>query len=153
LLATDVGERFPQDDESALKLFQRYATEVGRLAREKVRIVVLPEKIAVVSDRGIRDLDALFEKIAVHAQAHVIVGVDQGRSTRRLNEAPMYSPNGTLAAIYVKHHLISPFEDVDEPGTEIKVSDEPSGAWGMQICKDMDFPALSRQYGCARIGL
>src|SRR5262249_14274040 len=27
------------------------------------------------------------------------------------------------------------------------------GVWGMQICKDMDFPGLSRQYGAKGVGL
>ncbi len=30
---------------------------------------------------------------------------------------------------------------------------EPSGLWGVAICKDMDFPGLSRWYGSAGTGL
>jgi apolipoprotein N-acyltransferase len=49
--------------------------------------------------------------------------------------------------------MVPGFEDVDQPGTTITVIDQPSGVWGMQICKDMDFPSLSRQYGARGVGL
>ena len=58
-----------------------------------------------------------------------------------------------LAAIYVKHHLLPPFEDVDRPGTELTLLSQPTGVWGIEICKDMDFPTLSRQYGAKGVGL
>jgi len=31
--------------------------------------------------------------------------------------------------------------------------DEPSGRWGLQICKDIDFPGLSREYARDRASL
>jgi apolipoprotein N-acyltransferase len=34
----------------------------------------------------------------------------------------------------------------EKPGDKRAVIDEPSGRWGLQICKDMDFPKLSREY-------
>jgi apolipoprotein N-acyltransferase len=49
--------------------------------------------------------------------------------------------------------MIPQLEDVDQPGTTIAVLNQPSGVWGIQICKDMDFPALSRQYGARGVGL
>ncbi len=83
----------------------------------------------------------------------ILVGLDRGTETRRSNEARLYSPDGTLAAVYDKHHLIPRFEDVDQPGTARTVITEPSGIWGIEICKDMDFPQLSRQYGADGVGL
>ena len=34
----------------------------------------------------------------------------------------------------------------EKPGDKRVILDEPSGRWGLQICKDMDFPELSREY-------
>jgi apolipoprotein N-acyltransferase len=55
--------------------------------------------------------------------------------------------------VYDKHHLVPGFEDADQPGTTITVINGRFGPWGMQICKDMDFPGLSREYGRKRVGL
>ena len=46
---------------------------------------------------------------------------------------------------YDKHHLL-PGVEPEKPGNKRVVLDQPSGRWGLQICKDMDFPQLSREY-------
>jgi apolipoprotein N-acyltransferase len=157
LLATDAGGKFPglfpQDDETALELLGSYSSQVNGLSGRDVQVIVLPEKIALVSDEGTEQIDALFEAAAARTHAHIVVGLDRGTKTDRSNEARVYSPEGTLAAVYVKHHLLPPFEDVDRPGTELTLLNEPSGVWGFEICKDMDFPSLSRQYGALGVGL
>ena len=61
------------------------------------------------------------------------------------NSSRLYSPDGKLEANYDKHHLI-PGVEPEKPGDKRVVLDEPSGHWGLQICKDMDFPKLSREY-------
>ena len=57
----------------------------------------------------------------------------------------MYSADGKSEANYDKHHLI-PGVESEKPGDKRVILDEPSGRWGLQICKDMDFPKLSREY-------
>jgi len=153
LLATGLNTTFPHDDASALRLLQDYSDKAANLAEHGAQVVVLPEKIAVVSDTGATQVDALFAATSARVQASIVVGVDRGTLTKRFNEARLYSPQGTLAAIYDKHHMVPGFEDVDQPGTSITVLDQPSGVWGIEICKDMDFPALSRQYGARGVGL
>jgi apolipoprotein N-acyltransferase len=144
---------FPQDDPTSLELLGRYADQVSGLASRNAQVIVLPEKIALVSEEGSAKLDALFKATAERVQAHIVVGLDRGRQTSRSNEARVYSPHGEFAGAYAKHHLLSPFEDVDRPGTQLMILTEPSGVWGIEICKDMDFPALSRRYGAAGVGL
>lgn len=56
-----------------------------------------------------------------------------------------YSPDGKLEANYDKHHLL-PGVEPEKPGDKRVLLDQPSGRWGLQICKDMDFPKLSREY-------
>src|SRR4029450_6714204 len=61
------------------------------------------------------------------------------------NSSRLYSADGKLEANYDKHHLV-PGVEPEKPGDKRVVLDESSGRWGLQICKDMDFPALSREY-------
>ena len=85
------------------------------------------------------------------------------------NQERLYAPDGTLLATYNKHHLLPHWEDQFTPATERTALSVPygamcagpdakrasvsaaSGKWGLEICKDMDFPRLSRQY--ARDGI
>jgi apolipoprotein N-acyltransferase len=152
-MATGVDTTFPHDDSTALGLFRDYADKADSLTAQGAQVIVLPEKIALVSDQATSQVDALYSAVAARARANVVVGLDRGTLTKRFNEARLYSPGGTLAAIYDKHHMVPKFEDADQPGTTITVLDQPSGVWGMQICKDMDFPGLSRQYGARGVGL
>ena len=50
-----------------------------------------------------------------------------------------------MDANYDKHHLL-PGVEPEKPGDKRVILDQPSGRWGLQICKDMDFPQLSREY-------
>jgi len=153
LIATGTDTTFPHDDTSALKLLQDYSDKTAGLAAQGAQVIVLPEKIALISDQGADQVDALYATASARAKASIVVGLDRGSLTKRFNEARLYSPEGRLAANYHKHHLVPRFEDADQPGKTITVLDQPSGIWGIQICKDMDFPALSRQYGAQGVGL
>jgi apolipoprotein N-acyltransferase len=84
------------------------------------------------------------------------------------NQERLYAPNGTLLATYDKHHLLPHLEDRFTPAVDRTALSVPygamcagpdarqssqrtavsaaSGKWGLEICKDMDFPLLSRQY-------
>ena len=153
LMATGVGTTFPHDDTTALKLLQDYSDRTASLAAQGAEVIVLPEKIALISDQGTGQVDAFYRVASARAKVSIVVGLDRGSLTKRFNEARLYSPEGTLAATYDKHHMVPRFEDADQPGTTITVLDQPSGVWGIEICKDMDFPALSRQYGAKGVGL
>src|SRR5215472_15453721 len=153
LMATGAGTTFPHDDTTALQLLREYSDKTASLAAQGAQVIVLPEKIALISDQGVVQADALFAAAAARAKAIIVVGLDRGSLKKRLNEARLYSPEGTPQASYDKHHMIPLFEDADQPGKTITVLDQPSGVWGIQICKDMDFPALSRQYGARGVGL
>ncbi len=153
LAATGVDTTFPHEDGAAVELLGLYSNKGAELAAQGAQIIVLPEKIALVSDQTTPRIDSLYRTCSLQARADVVVGLDRGTVTKRYNEARLYSSDGELAAVYVKHHLVPGFEDADRPGTEITTVKKPSGVWGMQICKDMDFPALSRRYGNKGVGL
>ena len=153
LMATGTGTTFPHDDASALELLDTYSAKAVSLAAQGAQVIVLPEKIAVVSDPATRQVDALYEAASARAKASMLVPLDRGTLTKRFNEARLYSADGALIATYDKHHMVPGFEDVDQPGTKITVLDQPSGVWGIEICKDLDFPRLSRDYGAQGVGL
>jgi apolipoprotein N-acyltransferase len=153
LMATGTGTTFPHDDASALELLDAYSKKAVSLAAQGAQVIVMPEKIAIVSDPATRQVDALYEAASARAKASMLVALDRGTLTKRFNEARLYSADGALIATYDKHHMVPRFEDVDQPGTNITVLDQPSGVWGIQICKDLDFPRLSRDYGAKGVGL
>lgn len=153
LIAINVNAPSAQGGETTVELIRDYSAQIRELAAQGAQAIVLPEKIAVVSDAKAPQFDNLFGAAARAARANVVVGLDRGGETRRSNEARLYSPQGTLAAIYEKRHLVPHFEDVDRPGTKRTIVREPSGIWGIEICKDMDFPRLSRQYGSDGVAL
>jgi apolipoprotein N-acyltransferase len=153
LMATGTDTTFPHDDTSGLKLLQDYSDKTASLVAQGAQVIVLPEKIALISDQGADRVDTLYASASARAKATIVVGLDHGSLTKRFNEARLYTPEGKLAANYHKHHLVPRFEDTDQPGNTITVLNQPSGVWGIQICKDLDFPALSRQYGAQGVGL
>ncbi len=133
-------------EEQALKLLGEYAAEVQRSTPAGTQVVVLPEKIARVNESDLAKVDALFASAAVARRIAIDLGVVRKTSDGAFNSSRFYSPEGKVEANYDKHHLL-PGVEPEKPGDKRVVLDEPSGRWGLQICKDMDFPQLSRQYG------
>ena len=110
------------------------------LADQGAQLIILPEKIAVISDPATAQLDSLYSAAAEASKSNVLVGLDRGTMTRRFNEARLYAPVGKLLAAYDKHHMVPVLEDVDVPGKAITVFDQPSGVWGSRSARICDFP-------------
>ncbi len=159
LLASDapgnLGARTP---EASLKLFRTYLAQVPGLVAKGARVVVMPEHLGAFVDEAhggnASQLDTLFGEAAQESGIYILVGVDalETNGVSR-NQSRIYSPDGRLAGIYNKHHLLPGYESVFSPGTQTTVVATPEGRWGLEICKDLDFPALSREYGRAAVGL
>jgi apolipoprotein N-acyltransferase len=132
-------------ENQAVELLHEYADEVRRVTPVGTRAVVLPEKIARVDERALPEVDALFSSAAAATRAAIVVGLVRLTSFGAFNSSRFYSPDGKLEANYDKHHLL-PGVEPEKPGHKRVLLDEPSGRWGLQICKDMDFPQLSREY-------
>jgi apolipoprotein N-acyltransferase len=132
-------------DEQAMELFREYADEVRRVTPAGTEVVVLPEKIGRLNENRLAEVDALFSSVASAIHAAIDVGVVRKTSSGAFNSSRFYSATGKLEANYDKHHLI-PGVEPEKPGNKRVVLDEPPGRWGLQICKDMDFPQLSRKY-------
>jgi apolipoprotein N-acyltransferase len=144
----------PAPPERALLLLGAYEAEARKLAAAGAQVVVLPEKLAVVTPAELPAVDALFQQAADETSAQVVVGLVRTASAQgpRFNEARWYAPHASVKT-YDKHHLLAAFEGRLQPGTALATASQPQGVLGVSICKDLDFPALARRNGAAGVGL
>jgi apolipoprotein N-acyltransferase len=153
LIASDEAENLQASTPAQIQtIFQRYAEQMKSLSAQGVQVFVLPEHSGPVTDKSQPEFDALLGQMAKQTGAYVAVGIDRNTVNATWNQERLYAPDGSFVASYNKHHLLPRFEN-ETPGINRTVVTESSGKWGMQICKDMDFPRLSRQYSQDGIGL
>jgi apolipoprotein N-acyltransferase len=146
LIAKDVPMSvYLGSEDQALELLREYAEEVRRITPSGTQAVVLPEKIGRVSESALAEVDTLFSSAAADKRAAIVLGLVRKTPSGAFNSSRFYSADGKLEANYDKHHLLLGVEP-EKPGDKRVILDEPSGRWGLQICKDMDFPKLSREY-------
>jgi apolipoprotein N-acyltransferase len=146
LIAKDVPMSVYLGSEAqALELLREYADEVRHVAPAGTQAVVLPEKIGRVSESALADVDSLYSSAATATRAAIVLGLVRKTPSGAFNSSRLYSADGKLEANYDKHHLI-PGAEPEKAGDKRVILDQPSGRWGLQICKDMDFPRLSREY-------
>ena len=146
LLAKDVPMSvYLGSEEQTLALLREYADEVRRVTPAGTQVVVLPEKIGRVTETALPQVDALFSSTATAIHAAIVLGLVRRTSSVAFNSSRFYSADGKLEANYDKHHLL-PGVEPEKPGDKRVILDQLSGRWGLQICKDMDFPKLSREY-------
>jgi apolipoprotein N-acyltransferase len=144
----DVADEGTQTD----RLFRDYASKAEGLAARGAQVIVLPEKLGVAVDPDTKGTDAIFQSLADKSKSKIVVGLIDVSPPVKYNQARVYTPRAPLLT-YDKHHMLPFFESQLRPGTTLTLLREPSGTWGVTICKDMDFTRLSRQYGDAGAGL
>ena len=147
LLASDLRQNLlTEDPADTLRLLRDYATQAEALAAQGAQVIVIPEKIAVLLDANLSEADRLLQSTAAKTGALIVVGVIHPTMGATWNEARLYFPDGSIRT-YEKHHMLPVYEGKLTVGTARTEWREPSGLWGTAICKDMDFPQLSREYG------
>ncbi|MEV4266226.1 nitrilase-related carbon-nitrogen hydrolase [Kribbella sp. NPDC049584] len=123
------------------QIVDRYRPLITDAARAGAKIVLLPEKIVDVRTADLPKLSQQFQTLAASNNIELVVGftvLGDGDHNRAL----MFHPDGAAPTSYDKHHLIPGIEPYT-PGDRLATYD----TWGLMICKDLDFPALARQYG------
>jgi apolipoprotein N-acyltransferase len=146
LMAKDVPMSvYLGSEDQALQLLREYADKIRRGTPAGTQVIVLPEKIGRIREAALPEVDALFSSAATGAHAAIVVGVVRKTPSGAFNSSRFYSADGQLDANYDKHHLI-PGVEPEKPGDKRVNVDQASGHWGLEICKDMDFPGLSREY-------
>jgi len=147
LVASDLPQNLiTVKPEDTIRLMHSYLEQAQALAAQGAKVVVIPEKVAVLLDSELPEVDSMFRDATQKSGAEIVVGVIHPTSGAKWNEARLYVPSGEIRT-YEKHHMLPTFESNLTAGTTRTEWDESSGHWGMEICKDMDFPQLSREYG------
>jgi apolipoprotein N-acyltransferase len=152
LIGSDAEEdHWAKDDQDGLAILQRYATHIE--SARGAQVIVLPEDLGPISPPAAKLAVQILSAAAQRSGAEVVAGLRVGRRPPILNEALVFAPSGELEARYEKHHLIPGLEDGIVAGTGIALLPASTGVEGVQICKDLDFPKLSRDYGARDVGL
>jgi apolipoprotein N-acyltransferase len=147
LVASDLPQNLiTVKPEDTIRLMHSYVNQAQALAAQGAKVVVIPEKVALLVDSELPEVDSMFREAAQKSGAEIVVGVIHPTNGAKWNEARLYTPSGEIRT-YEKHHMLPRFESDLTPGTGRTEWNESSGRWGMEICKDMDFPKLSREYG------
>ncbi|WP_130441775.1 nitrilase-related carbon-nitrogen hydrolase [Kribbella rubisoli] len=123
------------------QIIDRYRPMIADAARAGAKIVLLPEKIVDVRATDLPQISQQFQTLAMSNKIELVVGftvLGDGDHNRAL----MFHPDGAAPTSYDKHHLIPGIEPYT-PGDRLATYN----TWGLMICKDLDFPALARQYG------
>ena len=154
LIASDAPENINANTpEGAQAIFDRYAEQMRPLVSQKIQLFVLPEHSGPITNASVEQADSFFGQLARETGAYIAIGVDRIEPNVSWNQERLYSPIDGSVRTYNKHHLLPRFEDQFAPDVKRTVFSTSSGKWGMQICKDMDFPRLSREYSKDGIGL
>jgi apolipoprotein N-acyltransferase len=130
------------------KILGEYEQRVSAMAALGAQIVVLPEKIAMISPQIEAAWQERFSAVARrnHIWLEVGIGIDDGRSP--VNQEWLFSPDGALALDYRKHHMAPPERRRHyNPGSDYSLTQIGGRNYGLAICKDMHFAALGLAYG------
>ena len=133
--------------EAANLVHGKYADSIRQLASEGAWLVALPEKIATYDDARASQAAGAWQNLALETGVHLIVGADVQYTSHRHNVDWVFHPDGAAPQIYSKHHLVPGLESAFTPGHSLTSFIDGGARVGLQVCKDMDFPALSRAYG------
>jgi apolipoprotein N-acyltransferase len=154
LVETHAGHNmFPPDAPTGIAMYQGYAQQVKLLAGEGAQFVVLPEMTSLIPDQYSPSIDGFFQQTAREAHVQILLGILHVTDHGAYNEGRLYSASGEIETVYRKHHLVPSFESRSTPGTGISVLSQPPGKIGIEICRDMDYPELSRRYAHQDVGL
>jgi apolipoprotein N-acyltransferase len=128
-------------------IWDAYDRSISSLAAQGAEIIVLPEKIGLVSPATASQWQQHLGGLAAQHRVWIEAGVGIDDRPGRVNQAWLFTPEGKLATTYRKQHL-SPGEQRDYlPGNEFAVQSILGQRYGVAICKDMFSAALGRAYG------
>jgi apolipoprotein N-acyltransferase len=129
-------------------ILRQYADHVASLAARGAQIIVLPEKIAVVT---LSDSQAWQQQLGAMAAARkvwLLAGIGVKDSDALRNLAWLFAPDGRQVATYEKQHLAPPERRSHyTAGRSFTLIPIAGYSYGIAICKDMHFASLGRAYG------
>ena len=130
-------------------VWARYEAQVRELAQGGAHIVLLPEKIDVLTGAEAAQRKAWLAELARTNQVWLVAGLGVDDGKQRRNEAWWFAPDGRLATNYLKHFMAPPEREF-VAGNEFPVNDIDGVRYGVAICKDMHFASLGRGFGALK---
>ncbi len=142
------------NDSAAIPVVEAYARRSAHLAVEGAQIVLLPEKFVGVTQRYDTTVYRLFLETARENRVFIIAGLNDIEPLHNVNTAVVFSPvDHNVLLEYDKKYLIPGLESKYRPGIAPRFFRFRGFEAGIEICKDMDFPAWSREYGKRKAGI
>jgi len=146
LVAVDKGAGLQATATYSEPIWRQYEEHIAALARQSASVIVLPEKVAVMSPAQAAQAQARFAQLAARLGVWIEIGVGIDDGGKRLNLAWLLSPKGELAQSYQKHHMAPPERDYAS-GDGYNLHAIGGQRYGLAICKDMHFASMGRAYG------
>jgi apolipoprotein N-acyltransferase len=143
LIASDKlgSSAFADDGAVALATIDAYDSEALALGGDGLRLVVYPEKLAIIEQPWRDQAEAKLAATAKVLHATLVAGFDSRNGATRENIAWVFPPDGSAPQTYSKRHMVPGLESSFAPGTAPLIL--PSHI-GIEICKDMDFNRMLR---------
>lgn len=137
-----VGSLHTDDQAKALAVVDAYVAAIDTLHDAQARLIVLPENMARVAPQWAAQVQAKLQAAADRADATVVAGFNAQWDGAQHNVAWAFVPGAPQPVAYAKRRLVPVVESaVFTPGTKPAVV---SNGIAVEICKDMDFPAMLR---------
>jgi apolipoprotein N-acyltransferase len=139
-----IGPRATPDH--AERIWRQYEQHIASLAARGARIVVLPEKIAMLGPG--QSYIATQQRLArAAAQGHVwlAAGIGFEEHGARYNRGWLFAPSGALVRDYEKQKMAPPEREFVRGHTPA-LQDVEGKRLGLAICKDMHFAEVGRGY-------
>jgi len=127
-------------------VWNRYSRATRELAQLGAKVVVLPEKIAILTPESAPHVRILLSNAAQENGVYLLAGVEVANA-HHYNQAWLFAPTGELAAKYDKRHMVPGLESHLTPGHTPLAVTIGGQRYGIAICKDMHFPSLGRDNG------
>lgn len=143
----------PLGDAASQRMLASASDAIAKAAARHPRILVLPETIVAIDPSSYLAFASRLQGLSRDADAMIVVGADLKDRDGERNTALVFQPAGAPVERYAKQHLLPPFERRYRAGTALLAGRVANAAWGVAICKDMDFPALPRAYAHAGVGM
>jgi apolipoprotein N-acyltransferase len=133
-------------------VWAQYDAQVLQLAASGARVILLPEKIAVLSSDAAAARKQRLSQLASENHVWLVAGLGVDDGKQRRNEAWWFAPDGKLATNYLKHFMAPPEREF-VAGSEFPVNEIDGVRYGVAICKDMHFASLGRAFGARAAGV
>lgn len=130
----------------AERIWRQYEQHIASLGARGARIVVLPEKIAMLGPgQAVAPLRQRLARAAARSHVWLAAGVGFEDQGARYNRGWLFAPTGVLVQDYEKQRMAPP-ERAFVRGHTPALQDVDGKPMGLAICKDMHFAEVGRAY-------